>query len=207
MIQANSWFPLYTTSTKYATMQITFCSFFQMNNPLSDVDGVASNLVSSPFSFKYQNLLACARLYMHFCNFYNWLVLKLLLKFIRLECVPLSYPLKMFSWHQRIYCPFFWRNYWTSETKTFSLKHAGLSVLKFCSSSKPLPHNCALISFSLSTDFSSTTHHREVHTYPRSGASLQTFLSFQRWSSFSEASNVFFLFLTEFVFHPSGVID
>ena len=43
-----------------------------------------------------------------------------------------------------------------------SVEHFGLSVQKFCFSSKPLAHYLAVINFPLSNNFSLITHLREI---------------------------------------------
>ena len=49
------------------------------------------------------------------------------------------------------------------DNQSPSLEQVGLSVLKFCSSLKPLAHKQALIIFFSMTTFSFFTHLREMH--------------------------------------------
>ena len=63
-----------------------------------------------------------------------------------------------------------------------SLEEVGLSVLKFCSSSKPLAHRWALMIFFLLTTFSFINHLRKMHCWPKSSISSYT-CSFRHWLS------------------------
>ena len=152
----NSSFPPQRMPTKHARKPIALCSLVQMNASLSSVSGKAPSLTSSSFNFRYQNLIVSASLYTFFRNFCIWFILASIggltytVCFITLPCKNAVLASNEFNTHllDAIIEQVRWRP---------SLEHVGLSVLKFCSSSKPLAHNHALIIFLLSTNFSVIT--------------------------------------------------
>ena len=132
-----------------------------MNIPLPSVEIKAPSLIRSSFNFKYQNLVASARSYIHFCNFHTSLVLAFFggltytVRSIALTCENGVLISKEFNVH-------FFHVIIEQGRSRPSLEHVGLSVLKFHSSSKSLAHNLALVNFSLSTSFSLITHLSEM---------------------------------------------
>ena len=153
--------PQSTSLTKHVIMPIALCSLAKMNIPLLSVAGKDPSLMSSSFNFKYQNLLASARPYRHFCSFCTWLVLASFggltytVRYIALPCKNADLTSNKFNVH-------LFDAIIEQVRQKPCLEHVGLSVLKFCSSLKPLAHNLALINFSLSTNFSLITHLREI---------------------------------------------
>ena len=81
------------------------------------------------------------------------------------------------------------------DNRSPSLEQLGLSVLKFCSSSKPFAHRQALmIAFSL-TNFSFITYLREMHCWSKSSISSYTCSFRHRLSSIILASSCCNLFV------------
>ena len=125
-------------------MPIALCSLAQMNISLSSTEVKTPSLMSSSFNFKYQNLVASASSYTHFCNFHTSLVLASFggltytVRSIALPCENAVLKCDEFNVH-------LFQAIIEQVRRRPSLEHVGRSVLKFCSSSKPLAHNLALI--------------------------------------------------------------
>ena len=125
-------------------MPIALCSLAQMNISLPSTKVKTPSLMSSSFNFKYQNLVASASSYTHFCNFHTSLVLASFggltytVRSVALPCENAVLKCDEFNVH-------FFHAIIEQVRPRPSLEHVGRSVLKFCSSSKPLAHNLALI--------------------------------------------------------------
>ena len=125
-------------------MPIALCPLAQMNISLSNAEVKTPSLMSSSFNFKYQNLVASASSYTHFCNFHTSLVLASFggltytVRSIALPCENAVLKCDEFNVH-------FFHAIIEQVRPRPSLEHVGRSVPKFCSSSKPLAHNLALI--------------------------------------------------------------
>ena len=144
-----------------------------INTPWSNWDGIAPSLISSSLNFKYQCWLASARPQLHFPNFQILLVLasfrghtNTILSMV-LPCRKTVFTSKEFNVHRL-------NDMMQQDNQSPSLEHVGLSVLKFCSSLKPLAHRQALMIFFLLTTFSFITHLRKMHCWPKSSISLYT---------------------------------
>ena len=176
-------------NSPYPTLPVR--SFIQTNIPLPNFDGVVPNLISSSFSFRYQNLLASANANTHFCSLHTLFMLVSCGGLKKTVCsIALPGKNTFLTFNEFRVLLFDAITYRVSQRP--SLKHVGLSILKFCSSSKPLARNRPLNSFSLSTDCSLLSHLRYIHSWPWLGASQYTLPLFHNCSSFSLASTVFF---------------
>lgn len=136
------------------------------------VDGLAPNLMNFSFNFKYHNLLAFWRPYMHFYVFHILFVVASFgylwktVHFISIPCKNAVLMSNEFSVHV------FDAVVEQKKEKTFSGTNWNMSVLKFCSSSKSLAHSLSFTSSPLSTYFSLITHLIEIHSWPWLDASL-----------------------------------
>ena len=203
--------PHNTSLTKHTIIPAGLLLILHINTPWSNWDGFAPSLISSSLNFKYQYWLASARPWIHFLNFQILLVLAsfgggtITVLSMVLSCRKAVFTSKEFNVHRL-------DDIMQQDNRSPSLEQVGLSVLKFCPSSKPVAHRQASMIFFSLTTFSD---YPSLHCWPKSTISSYTILSytclFRHWFSSiilaSSCSDLFVVVKVSWIWVSSSFIS